>query len=209
MEFWHSELVERSWNLLQQLRKRYEFTLVGGWAVYLYTRALKSKDIDLVVDYGVLEGLARDFPLKKNVRLRKYELSLGGVEIDIYVPFFSVLGIPVEEVAAHVTILEGFRVPRPEVLLILKQAVELGRAGTVKGFKDRLDILFLLIHAPIDWDGYRALVMKHSLDGYPDRLVEILETAEKEFVELGIASPRRIKLLREKILREISSRLGL
>ncbi len=209
MEFWHSELVERSWNLLQQLRKRYEFTLVGGWAVYLYTRALKSKDIDLVVDYGVLEGLARDFPLKKNVRLRKYELSLGGVEIDIYVPFFSVLGIPVEEVAAHVTILEGFRVPRPEVLLILKQAVELGRAGTVKGFKDRLDILFLLIHAPIDWDGYRVLVMKHSLDGYPDRLVEILETAEKEFVELGIASPRRIKLLREKILREISSRLGL
>jgi hypothetical protein len=88
MEFWHSGLVESSWNTLQQLKNRYEFTLVGGWEVYLYTRALKSKDIGIIVDYSVLEALGREFPLKKNVRLRKYELLLGGVEIDIYVPFF-------------------------------------------------------------------------------------------------------------------------
>jgi hypothetical protein len=47
----------------------------------------------------------------------------------------------VEDDAAHVTILEGFMVPKPEILPIPKQAAELDRAGTVKGFKDRLDIL--------------------------------------------------------------------
>jgi hypothetical protein len=47
MGFWHSELVESSWSTLQQLKNRYEFILVGGWAVYLYTKALKSKDIDI------------------------------------------------------------------------------------------------------------------------------------------------------------------
>jgi len=91
------------------------------------------------------------------MRLRKYELALGDVEIDIYVPFFSRLGIPVEEVAAHVITLEGFRVPKPEILLILKQAAELERVGSVKGFKDRLDVLALLIHVDIDWDNYQGL----------------------------------------------------
>jgi len=208
MEFWHSELVESSWSTLQQLKNRYEFILVGGWAVYLYTKALKSKDIDIIVDYSVLEALGREFPLRKNMRLRKYELALGDVEIDIYVPFFSRLGIPVEEVAAHVTTLEGFRVPKPEILLILKQAAELERVGSVKGFKDRLDVLALLIHVDIDWDNYKALVKKYSLDSYRDRLVEIVEAAGREFEELGIRNPRRIKQIKRRILAEFSSRLN-
>jgi hypothetical protein len=200
MEFWHDELIERSWKTLQELKKRYEFILVGGWAVYLYTKALKSKDIGIIVDYSALAQLGREPPLKKNERLKKYELLINEVEVDIYVPYFSQLGIPVEEAMVHVTILEGFKIPKPEILLILKQTAELERTGSVKGFKDRLDILALLIHAQIGWDNYKALTREYSLNSYQDRLRNIVETANREFKELGITNLRQIKQLKKKIL---------
>jgi hypothetical protein len=199
MEFWHDVLIEKSWAVLLELRKRYEFILLGGWAVYLYTKALKSKDIDIIVDYNTLGLMGRELPLKKNERLKKYELLISDVEVDVYVPYFSNLGIPVEDVAANIRVLEGFKVPTPEVLLILKQAAEVERAGSVKGLKDRIDILALLIYSEIDFNTYLSLVNKYSLSSYRERLKNLVETADREFKELGITNPRRIRLLRKKI----------
>jgi len=48
-EFWNSLLTEKSWEILQELRKDYNFILIGGWAVYLLTKQKKSKDIDIVI----------------------------------------------------------------------------------------------------------------------------------------------------------------
>jgi hypothetical protein len=199
VEFWHDVLIEKSWAVLLELRKRYEFILLGGWAVYLYTKALKSKDIDIIVDYNTLGLMGRELPLKKNERLRKYELLISDVEVDVYVPYFSNLGIPVEDVAANIRVLEGFKVPTPEVLLILKQAAEVERAGSVKGLKDRIDILALLIYSEIDFNTYLSLVKKYSLSSYRERLKNLVETADREFKELGITNPRQIRLLRKKI----------
>jgi hypothetical protein len=199
VEFWHDVLIEKSWAVLLELRKRYEFILLGGWAVYLYTKALKSKDIDIIVDYNTLGLMGRELPLKKNERLKKYELLISDVEVDVYVPYFSNLGIPVEDVAAGIRVLEGFKVPTPEVLLILKQAAEVERAGSVKGLKDRIDILALLIYSEIDFNTYLSLVNKYSLYSYRERLKNLVETADREFKELGITNPRQIRLLRKKI----------
>jgi hypothetical protein len=199
VEFWHDLLIEKSWAVLLELRKRYEFILLGGWAVYLYTKALKSKDIDIIVDYNTLGLMGRELPLKKNERLRRYELLISDVEVDVYVPYFSNLGIPVEDVAASIRVLEGFKVPTPEVLLILKQAAEVERAGSVKGLKDRIDILALLIYSEIDFNTYLSLVKKYSLSSYRERLKNLVETADREFKELGITNPRQIRLLRKKI----------
>jgi len=199
VEFWHDVLIEKSWAVLLELRKRYEFILLGGWAVYLYTKALKSKDIDIIVDYNTLGLMGRELPLKKNERLRKYELLISDVEVEVYVPYFSNLGIPVEDVAANIRVLEGFKVPTPEVLLILKQAAEVERAGSVKGLKDRIDILALLIYSEIDFNTYLSLVKKYSLSSYRERLKNLVETADREFKELGITNPRQIRLLRKKI----------
>jgi hypothetical protein len=199
MEFWHDVLIEKSWAVLLELRKRYEFILLGGWAVYLYTKALKSKDIDIIVDYNTLGLMGSELPLKKNERLKKYELLISDVEVDVYVPYFSNLGIPVEDVAASIRVLEGFKVPTPEVLLILKQAAEVERAGSVKGLKDRIDILALLIYSEIDFNTYLSLVKKYSLSSYRERLKNLVETADREFKELGITNPRQIRLLRKKI----------
>jgi hypothetical protein len=200
MEFWHDVLIEKSWAVLLELRKRYEFILLGGWAVYLYTKALKSKDIAIIVDYNTLGLMGRELPLKKNERLKKYELLISDVEVDVYVPYFSNLGIPVEDVAANIRVLEGFKVPTPEVLLILKQAAEVERAGSVKGLKDRIDILALLIYSEIDFNTYLSLVNKYSLSSYRERLKNLVETADREFKELGITNPRQIRQFRKKLL---------
>lgn len=41
MRFWNDAIIEKSWDVLQTLKKRYDFILIGGWAVYLYTNAMK------------------------------------------------------------------------------------------------------------------------------------------------------------------------
>jgi len=51
MDFYHDLVTDKSWELLKKLKKNYDFILIGGWAVFLYTHALKSKDIDLVCEY--------------------------------------------------------------------------------------------------------------------------------------------------------------
>ena len=97
MPYYHDLITEKSWRILQNLRRAYDFILIGGWAVYLYTHGLKSRDIDFICDYKTLEKLRNDYDLVKNDRLRKYEIHIGEFDIDIYVPFFSDLGIPVED----------------------------------------------------------------------------------------------------------------
>jgi len=50
MEFWNNTLTEKSWKILQQLKKEnFDFVLIGGWAAYLWTKLHKSKDIDIVI----------------------------------------------------------------------------------------------------------------------------------------------------------------
>jgi len=55
MPYYHDLIAQKSWQLLQSLGKKFDFVLIGGWAVFLYTGALKSKDIDLILDYPQLE----------------------------------------------------------------------------------------------------------------------------------------------------------
>jgi len=79
--FYHNLITDKSWKMLILLRKSYDFILIGGWAVYLYTKVLKSKDIDIVVGFDELERLKHDFEVSKNVRLKKYEARAEEIEI--------------------------------------------------------------------------------------------------------------------------------
>ena len=157
MNYYRDQVTQKSWELLQRLAKNYRFVLIGGWAVWLYTHQLKSKDIDLVVDFDVLEKLRRAFPLFKNERLKKYEIVQAEVQIDIYVPHYSQLGLPIPTITSHTTLLEGFRVPTPEILLLLKQTAHTHRSGTPKGRKDLLDITSLLCLPQFNWPDYSKL----------------------------------------------------
>ncbi len=170
--FYNDLITQKSWQTLQNLKKQLNFVLIGGWAVWLYTKSLKSKDIDIIVNYDQLEILRQNYSLTKNGRLTKFEARNEEVQIDIYLPFFSQLGLPAEEILKDTRKVETFTLPSPEMLLAMKLHTFAQRGLSVKGQKDRLDILSLIVQTPID---YQKLQKISPVDG----LLEIISHTVK------------------------------
>ena len=198
MRFWNDAIVDKSWDVLQTLKKRYDFILIGGWAIYLYTNAMKSKDIDIIVDYDLLEKIGLENILKKNERLKKYEIKFQEISVDIYLPYFSKIVIPPEDLMKTLAVIHGFKTPKIEELLILKQQAEIERKNSIKGLKDRVDIMCLLFSGNINFKRYNDLLEKYSLTTFKNRLKEIISSAKDEFYYLNIKNPREIKKIKEK-----------
>src|SRR3989344_1653563 len=144
-EFWHESLTEESWKKLQDTSKETELTVIGGWGVWLWTKQHKSKDIDIIVDFRELAKLKEKYSLEKNDRLKKYEVKMQGFDIDIYVPFYSKLALPIEDLLNEKVKITGINTISCESLLILKQGAEIDRRKTVKGQKDAIDLLTILL----------------------------------------------------------------
>ncbi len=202
MDYWNSLITEKSWEKLQQLKREgIDFILIGGWAVYLWAKSHKSKDIDIIVDYEQLEKLRFLFPMKKNPRLKKYEIHLDEIDVDIYVPYYSQLALPVEELQNHVAGIEGFKVVKTEALVLLKQAAQLARAHSEKGLKDRIDIIELLLNSNFDFDAYAQLVSKYSLQEYVRSLISIVQAfRETKYLALN---PRQFKVKKGALLKKL------
>jgi len=95
-------------------------------------------------------------------------------------------------------VLHGFKTPKIEELLILKQQAEIERKNSIKGLKDRVDIVCLLFSGNIDFKRYNDLLEKYSLTTFKNRLKEIIASAKDEFYYLNIKNPREIKKIKEK-----------
>jgi hypothetical protein len=198
MDFYHNLITEKSWQALKGLRKKYKFILIGGWAVFLYTKALKSKDIDLVMEYGELGRLREEFEVSKNGRLKKYEARKEEVEIDIYLPFYSNPGIPAENLEKFITSIEGFRVVEKEVLAVLKQKALMERRDTVKGRKDWADLVSLFRLGDFDWQKYKKIIAEYNLREDLKFTEELMKRARKiDELDLNV---HQIARLKKKIL---------
>lgn len=203
MEFWNSLLTEKSFVLLKELNKKpFKFILIGGWAAYFWTRQHKSKDIDIVIpNFEDLEYLKKEYGLKKNDSLKKYEIQWEEIDVDIYVPYYSQLIIPLEELKDQTTKIEGIQVVRPEALLILKQGAEKEREYSVKGQKDRIDIMALLVFSGINFRQYHQLLKKYRLEYFSDRLKSIVHHfTDIKYLNLN---PRKFKLKKKELLKQI------
>ena len=203
MKFWDDLVTDKAWKILIDLSKNFNILVIGGWAAYLLTKTLKSKDIDVVVDFETLNEFQLEFGLKKNIHLKKYEVIIDDVSVDIYVPYFSKLAIPIEDLKNFSTTIEGIKIVQAEVLLILKQQAESERRDSIKGLKDRVDILNILINSDVDFKKYNNLVKKYKLNEYPKKLKGIIQPAMKEFDYLGVKDLRKIKLMKRNLLNKI------
>ena len=201
-EFYHNLITEKSFKILQDLRKKFEFILIGGWAVFLYSGALKSKDIDIIIDYDELQKLKNDYDVFKNDRFKKYEIKIEEIDIDIYLPYFSKLGLKAEEIQEHRQNLEGFSVPIPEVLLILKINAYRERKGSNKGEKDLIDIFSLLKNSATNWAKYKELIRKYNIEDLNEEFKNLI-SSQKRVPELDL-SDHRIAKLKKDILAQIS-----
>lgn len=204
-QFYHHLVTEQSFKLLQELKRRLNFILIGGWAVFVYTQALRSKDIDIVVDYAELGKIRQDYDLTKNDRLKKYEAKVGGVDIDIYLPHYSDLGLPVSEIQRHQQLINGFRVPKAEVLLLLKARAASQRRGSSKGVKDVIDIFSLLLycHQDFDWSLYHQLIKDHDLQDLHDYLIGLI-SEQVSLAELNL-DQHRLARLKRQILKNLDA----
>lgn len=171
-EFWHESLTEESWKKLQELSKETDLIVIGGWSVWLWTKQHKSKDIDILVGFDELAKLKQKYVLEKNDRLKKYEIKMQGFDVDIYVPFYSKLALPTEELAKEKVKIEGISTISCEALLILKQGAEIERRGTVKGQKDAIDILTILAYAPVNFKKYFELLKKNKKEEFAKELAK-------------------------------------
>lgn len=186
MDYYHNLITDKSWKMLTSLRGSYDFILIGGWAVYLYTKALKSKDIDIVVEFNQLEKLKQDFEVSKNDRLKKYEARAQEIEIDIYTPYYSNPGIPVEDLVKYTTLLEGFRVVSKEALAVLKENALAARAYSPKGRKDLVDIVSLFSLSDFDWERYKKIIKGYDLEEIAEATKKIIkETTQIQELDLN------------------------
>jgi len=186
MDYWNTLITEKSWNLLKELNKKIDFILIGGWAAYLWSKAHKSKDIDIVVDFKELEKIKLKYNLKKNENLKKYEIIIDEIDVDIYVPYYSNLAVPIGEIQKNSVKIENFNVVKPEILLILKQGAEIDRADSEKGLKDRIDILDILLNYNIDFNQYKEKLREYKLTHYKNRLINIMNTfKELKYINLN------------------------
>lgn len=204
MDYWNDIITEKSWEILQRIRKLpIDFILIGGWAAYLWTKMYKSKGIDIIIkNFDDLKYLKENYDLRKNDRLKKYEIKIEDIDIDIYVPYYSNLALDINEIIKDSTKIENFNVVSPEVLLILKQGAERDREYSVKGAKDRIDIVALLLFSEINFDKYRELLEKFELTNFRERLKKILiGFKDINYLELN---PREFKPKKEKVLRNLS-----
>ncbi|HLD62302.1 MAG TPA: hypothetical protein VI875_00380 [Candidatus Norongarragalinales archaeon] len=174
-EFWSEQATQASWEKLKELQGEFEFTLIGGWAVFVWTKAMKSKDIDFIVDFETLGKLKSRFPLQKNERLRKYEIKFRDFDVDVYATFYSKLALPPEKVLSKYSAKrEGFTLATPEALLVLKQGAEIDRRHSVKGRKDSIDILSLCLKAGIDWRAYKKILRDQGIAGFARELAFVI-----------------------------------
>jgi len=202
---WRDELIERAWQVLNDLKTFADFVVIGGWGIYFWTKKLKSRDIDLYVSQEAfyrlqMELQQRSYTLKRNVRLRKFEALIGNVEVDVYTPFMCNLAIPCSDVMQEklYSILEGFNVATPEVLLILKAQAAQQRWHAEKGVKDRADIISLLQFADIKTDILRNLLEKYDKE---HTLLEVMRRtvteSKMEYRFLGLTYERDGAQLRQ------------
>lgn len=194
MTYYRDSVTEKSWKFLMDLKRKFRFVLIGGWAVWLYTRQLKSKDIDIVADLPVLDKLKSAYEIDKNQRLKKYQLRRGEVEVDIYVPYFSSPGIPAEKILANPAVVDGFHLPPPEILLALKLVAWSSRKAGAKGRKDFLDIVSLLRSGKVHPEKVKQIFTENNLT----KIAAEMKTEISASVDISELSINRHQLSKRK-----------
>jgi hypothetical protein len=112
------------------------------------------------------------------------------VEVDIYAPFVSKLVIPCLDVFDRklYSVIEGFKVTIPEVLLLLKAQAAQDRWHAEKGLKDRVDIISLLKFADVKPDVLKQMLTQYDMQhALRDVIKRAISESRIEYRFLGLA----------------------
>jgi hypothetical protein len=151
-----------------------------------------------------LNELKGRYIINKNEKLHKYEIKLEKFDIDIYLPNYSRLTIPAEDILSdYKKEIGGFAVPIPEALLILKLGAMKDRLNSLKGSKDQIDVLSLLFYSGIDLALFSKILEKYGFTNYLHDLQGLLKTFDKEMLKYINLNEKSFSKLKKKRLGEI------
>ena len=201
-EIWPEHITNKSWRVLNELAARVNPVLIGGWAVYLWTGAMKSADVDLFVTDGNLWKI--DARVKKHPKLKKYHALIDDVDVDIYTPSVCGLVVSAGEVFEKrwYALVKEFDVLLPEPLLVLKCEAARARWAGRKGFKDRCDVLSLLKFERLDLKTLGELLLRYKELDIAGALREIVQKSVEEYRVLGL-DPWRGRRSARDVLKKI------
>lgn len=94
--------------------------------------------------------LDKRYQINKNNRLKKHEARKNELQIDIYLPYCSQIGIPVKDLINKTNNIEDFILLNKNYLFVLKIHTLSQRERTPKGRKDLIDIISLLLKTRLD-----------------------------------------------------------
>ena len=208
MELWNLNAVEKSEKILSEINKIADFVVIGGWATYLYTKAIKSTDIDIYINFDDFFKFQAYFSnrgifINYNKNLNKYEIKTEDVDIDIYTPHKCGLIVSCKDVFEKklYEIIDGFKVIKIEYLILLKLKAEEDRKAALKGFKDRCDIISLLAKSD-------CKILINLLKDYDDSYNELIKIIKESREEYNYAfqkefNLRELKLKKQELLKKL------
>lgn len=172
---------DKVWAAVRELSDTYpsDVVVIGGVAVYLHAKASSSLPVEFTHDADMSVGLASWGDLREhyevviNRRLSKAQITLGGVEVDLYPEHNNSLRIDFAELAMASDVIDGVRVASLGHLLLLKLNATAERWNSAHGAKDRRDVaklLVLLEDAPAD------AVLSLATDADMELLVKVLKS---------------------------------
>ncbi len=206
MEFWNSEITNKSWEMLIDFSRKYDFILIGGWAIYLYSQLQKSRDIDIIVSYESFSVISNDYPVKKNMSLKKYEIKFKDFDVDIYLPHFSILSVPPSDILdLYSTVVANIKVPTIETLLTLKLGAYSDRLNSIKGDKDSLDIVGLLSKADINMEELKSIFRKYNLYHFSDHLKNAILRFDHRLLPYLNLNENSFSKLKKRLLEQIDN----
>lgn len=191
------------WQAVLNISQNYQDSVfIGGVAVNAYMNNESgdlnlsewTSDIDLCIslaEFGDLRDIEIVTPNKKR---SKHQISVNGVDVDVYVEHGHKLAVPYGELFAGAKAYDGIRVAGLEHLMILKLDAAEDRWKTPKGAKDRRDV------AKIGWamgGEFRPELLLPYLN--ETRLRILKDTARSTaFAEIALGNSHTAKTLRRK-----------
>ena len=187
--FWNKEKTQESFRVLRKLAKELDFVLIGGWAVYYYVRQQESLDVDIALDYSNLTYFNK-YGINQYEGMKiKYSI-IDDIYVDIFLSEFSdkETVIPVSRILEDYVTIEGMKVVRKELLLLLKLNGYF-RNDETKVRKDIIDVVTLLFYADINLKKVKGILDQYKIEPKKgsDVLLEYLDKGETLLEFIGMS----------------------
>lgn len=193
-QFWNNEKTERSLSTLAFLAGKIDFVLIGGWAVYFYTNAQRSEDVDIAIRISGL-NFFKKYGIEDYGGINIKYSVIEGTVVDLFIEEYADrdLPVPVADILKSYTVFNGnIKTVDREMLLLLKLWGYF-REDETKLRKDMVDVLSLMLYGGgVDMKKFGEILRKYRITRRRSTnvLLEYLDKGETLLEYIGMDKDR-------------------